>query len=155
MIDPAGRHPHDPPRADAEVIAILTTEPLSVQDAHDAVLRDDCGGVGIFSGMVRDHHEGDAVTSITYEAWEAKARAALRAVGEQVLVEHPTVRVVYLAHRIGPHGVGDVSVVTAASAPHRAESIAASEALIDLLKANVPIWKHEELADGSRRWPEA
>ena len=39
--------------------------------------------------------------------------------------------------------VGDVAVVVAASAPHRAEAFAACRAGIEAIKARVPIWKRE------------
>ena len=51
-----------------------------------------------------------------------------------------------------PHGalsVGDVAVVCAASAPHRGEAYRACRALIDRVKARVPIWKREHGPDGA------
>ena len=35
---------------------------------------------------------------------------------------------------------------------HRGEAFAASRALIDTLKAEVPIWKHQQFADGTEEW---
>ena len=55
-------------------------------------------------------------------------------------------------HRIGALTVGDLAVVVAASAPHRGEAFAAARDLIDTLKAEVPIWKHQGFADGSTEW---
>jgi molybdopterin synthase catalytic subunit len=145
--------PRDPPRTDPSVTVLLTTRPLDVAAAHDAVCHPQSGGVGIFSGMVRDHHDGAAVTSLAYEAWEQRAEAAMRAVADAVVEEYTGVRCVYVGHRLGPLTVGEVSVLCAASAPHRREAIAAATALIDRLKDTVPIWKQEFLADGSDRWP--
>ena len=40
----------------------------------------------------------------------------------------------------------------ATAAAHRGEAFEASRALIDELKATVPIWKHQLFADGSDEW---
>jgi molybdopterin synthase catalytic subunit len=135
------------------VTVVLTHDPLDVAVAHDAVLHPEAGGVGLFSGTVRNHHAGAAVGHLAYEAWEERAEAAMRAVADGVVADHPGVRCVYVGHRLGPLAVTEVSVVCAASAPHRAEAIAAAQALIDRVKDTVPIWKREVLADGSDRWP--
>lgn len=149
----AQREPGDPPRRDAEVYVTLTGEALDVATAVAAVGHPECGGIGLFAGAVRNHHAGERVTGLDYEAWDDEARRAMRRVAEEVLVVHPGVRRVYVAHRTGPLDVGEVSVVTAASAPHRDEAIAAAQALIDGVKEAAPIWKRERLADGGERWP--
>jgi len=51
-------------------------------------------------------------------------------------------------HRIGTLNVGDAAVVCSASAEHRAEAFTACHALIDAIKARVPIWKREHGPDG-------
>jgi molybdopterin synthase catalytic subunit len=48
--------------------------------------------------------------------------------------------------------VGDLAVVVAISCPHRAEAFAACRRLIDDLKREVPIWKHQRFADGTEEW---
>ena len=49
----------------------------------------------------------------------------------------------------GRSSVGDVAVVCAASAPHRGEAYQACRALIDRVKARVPIWKREHGPEGA------
>ena len=48
---------------------------------------------------------------------------------------------------------GDASVLVQVACGHRAESFEACRFLIDALKAQVPIWKREEWADGTT-WSE-
>jgi len=60
----------------------------------------------------------------------------------------PGVRLSML-HRAGSLQIGDVAVLVAASAPHRAEAFSACRQAIERLKAEVPIWKKEFSADGS------
>ena len=43
-------------------------------------------------------------------------------------------------------------VVVAAAAAHRGQAFEAARDLIDTLKAEVPIWKHQRFADGSEEW---
>lgn len=131
----------------------LTHERIGLDEAHEAVAHPESGGVAVFAGAVRNHHEGVTVRGITYEAWEDRALPAMRAVADEVLKVFPTVRAIYIAHRVGSLTVGDVSVVVAASAPHRHEAFGAARMLIDRVKAAVPIWKHEHLGDGTSRWP--
>ena len=52
-------------------------------------------------------------------------------------------------HRVGNLAIGDIAVVIAAAAPHRAEAFTACRAMIDRLKDRVPIWKKEFGDDGS------
>jgi len=56
------------------------------------------------------------------------------------------------AHRVGALAVGDVALVAAAAAPHRAEAFAACQRLVELIKVEVPIWKRQHLAAGATEW---
>lgn len=152
---PAGDPALDPPRSGVRVTTFLTTDPIDVGAAHDDVVDVEAGGIGVFTGVVRNHHDGQPVRELTYEAWEEVAPDALRDVAEDVAAAHPGVRAVHVVHRLGRLGVGEVSIVCAASAPHRAEALAAASALIDEVKARVPVWKREVRGDGSVSWPGA
>ena len=48
--------------------------------------------------------------------------------------------------------IGDLAVVVATTAAHRGDAFAASRDLIDTLKAEVPIWKHQVFDDASEEW---
>ena len=48
--------------------------------------------------------------------------------------------------------IGDTAVLVAASAAHRSEAYDASRALIDRLKATVPVWKHQVFDDATEEW---
>ena len=48
--------------------------------------------------------------------------------------------------------IGDLAVVVATTAAHRGDAFAASRALIDTLKAEVPIWKHQVFDDQTEEW---
>lgn len=145
----------DPARCAPVVVVRLMTSALDVGAAHEDVLHPEAGGIGVFTGVVRNHHGGEAVSHLVYEAWEEQAIAAMQRVADEVVAAHPGVRAVHVSHRTGHLDVGDIAVICAASAPHRAEALAAATQLIDRVKDEVPIWKHETLADGRTRWPRA
>lgn len=124
--------------------------PLSIDEAVGAVRDDSCGAVVVFLGVVRDHDHGVAVTSLDYTA-HPSAVERLAEVGAAVAARNPHARLAAI-HRVGALAVGDLAVVVAAAASHRSEAFAAARDLIDSLKAEVPIWKHQALAEGGTEW---
>lgn len=150
---PPGDASLDPARGPVRITTFLTTEPIDVLAAHDDVVDREAGAVGLFTGVVRDHHDGRRVLDLHYEAWEEVAPEALRQVAAAVAEDHVGVRALHVVHRLGPLDVGEVSIVCAASAPHRDEALRAARALIDRVKADVPVWKRERHVDGSVGWP--
>lgn len=152
---PAGRPETDPPRAGVDIDAWITPDRLDAGAVHDATIDPEAGAVAVFSGIVRNHHDGQAVTGIDYEAWVPRARTELAAVAADVAADHTGVRRIRVVHRIGWLDVGEISVLCAASAPHREEAFAAARDLIDLVKQRVPVWKREERTDGTIHWPGA
>ena len=131
------------------LVAIRDT-PLSVDEVHQAVRHDQAGGIALFAGAVRDHDHGDPVTALSYEA-HPSAEAGLRRVAEEVAGKFRTLGVAAV-HRVGELAIGDLAVVVAVSCAHRGDAFEACRMLIDELKATVPIWKHQQLGDGSSEW---
>ena len=132
------------------LVAIKDT-PLSMDEVYRAVMHPAAGGVVIFTGVVRDHADGNDVARLDYESHEALAEKELRRVLEGVLADWPEARVA-AAHRVGELKVRDLAVVVAASAPHRGEAFEACRAAIDRIKESVPIWKKEWGPDGQAHW---
>jgi molybdopterin synthase catalytic subunit len=126
--------------------------PLSVDEVLGAVGDDAAGGTTLFVGTVRDHdgRPDAAVTGLSYSA-HPTAGAELRRVAEKVAADFP-VRALAAVHRVGDLRVGDIAVVVAVACPHRGEAFAASRRLIDDLKSQVPIWKHQTFVDGREDW---
>ncbi|MDT0322706.1 molybdenum cofactor biosynthesis protein MoaE [Streptomyces millisiae] len=143
-------------RADrAEPIRLLAIRdtPLSVDEVFAAVGHERAGGTALFVGTVRDHDgdaKGPAVTSLAYSA-HPSAEGELRRVAEKVAADFP-VEALAAVHRVGDLGVGDLAVIVAVACPHRGEAFDAARRLIDDLKREVPIWKHQSFADGTQEW---
>jgi len=122
------------------LIAIRDTE-LSVDEVRAAIADPAAGGDVIFAGTVRDNDASRGVTSLSYSA-HPSAEAEMRRVAEALAA----------VHRVGDLAVGDLAVVVGVSCPHRAEAFDACHAMIDELKASVPVWKHQRFTDGSDEW---
>ncbi|WP_328908263.1 molybdenum cofactor biosynthesis protein MoaE [Streptomyces sp. NBC_00234] len=128
----------------------LRDTPLSLDEVYAAVGDDAAGGTAAFVGTVRDHDGGKAVTALEYSAHPA-AGHELRRVAEKVAADFP-VRALAAVHRTGRLAVGDIAVIVAVSCPHRAEAFAACSRLVEDLKHEVPVWKHQIFSDGAEEW---
>jgi molybdopterin synthase catalytic subunit len=136
--------------ADRVLLARVVDEALSVADCSSLVASRASGAVVTFEGVVRDHDEGRGVTALHYEA-HPNATEVIREVALSIAAAHPEVRVA-VEHRYGDLVIGDVALACAVSSAHRAEAFAACSALVDEVKARVPIWKRQEFSDGSDEW---
>ena len=128
----------------------LRETPLDVAEVLDALDEEASGGLTLFIGRVRDHDHGLGVRGLEYSA-HPSALDALRRVCTDV-AEQYAVHAVAAVHRVGRLEIGDIAVIVATTSAHRGSSFDASRALIDTLKAEVPIWKHQQFADGSEEW---
>jgi molybdopterin synthase catalytic subunit len=133
----------------SEVFAEISSDPLDPDAIETFVLSPANGALVAFRGIVRDHDHGSSVTLLEYSAHpdavtfledccrEVASRTGLR---------------VAAAHRTGSLAIGDLALVAAVAAPHRAEAFAACAELVELIKQRVPIWKRQHLADGVTEW---
>ncbi|QNH62452.1 molybdenum cofactor biosynthesis protein MoaE [Hymenobacter sediminicola] len=126
----------------------LTDQPIDIAAALRSVEADGAGAINTFIGTVRNQSTGRPVVRLEYEAYDSMALHQLRKVAEQAAEKWPMVQKITVVHRKGTLYIGDVAVVVAVSTPHRAESFAACQYIIDTLKQVVTIWKKEFYQDG-------
>ena len=131
------------------LIAVRESE-LSVDEVRAAVADPAAGGIALFAGAVRDCDHARGVSGLSYSA-HPSAVDELRRVAEVVAEKYPVIGIAAV-HRVGDLAIGDLAVVLAVSCPHRAEAFDACRDLIDVLKASVPIWKHQRFDDGTAEW---
>ncbi|HEX7995801.1 MAG TPA: molybdenum cofactor biosynthesis protein MoaE [Streptosporangiaceae bacterium] len=131
-------------------LAELREAPLSVDEVYAAVTDPAAGGIAVFAGAVRDHDHGKSVTGLSYSA-HPSAVDELRRVCERIAGKFDLYAVAAV-HRTGDLAIGDLAVVVAVSAGHRGTAFDACHALIDDLKATVPIWKHQRFTGGDSEW---
>jgi molybdopterin synthase catalytic subunit len=131
------------------LIAVRESE-LSLDEARAAVADPAAGGIALFAGAVRDSDHDRGVSGLSYSA-HPSAVDELRRVAEVIAEKYPVIGIAAV-HRVGDLAIGDLAVVLAVSCPHRAEAFDACRDLIDILKASVPIWKHQRFDDGTAEW---
>jgi molybdopterin synthase catalytic subunit len=137
-----------------EVLALISETELDAAALERFVLTSTNGALVTFRGVVRDHDHGQSVTALDYEGHPDAAsflEDACRTVAAEFSRSGTDLRVA-AAHRVGSLVVGDTALVAAVGAPHRAEAFAACAQLVDVIKATVPIWKRQYLADGVTEW---
>ncbi|WP_120003709.1 molybdenum cofactor biosynthesis protein MoaE [Nesterenkonia muleiensis] len=128
----------------------ISAEPLSPARAEAEVWSADCGGVVVFSGIVRDHDGGRSVTALNYTAHPSADQVLAQACAG-IASEYTQVQI-WASHRVGGLQIGDYALVAACAAAHRTEAFAACAELVERIKAIVPIWKEQFYTDGTKDW---
>lgn len=125
--------------------------PIDIVSLHEALSSPHAGACATFEGWVRDHHAGRAVLGLRYEAFEALACSEGARVLEAAMQRFAIVEA-RCVHRVGALAIGELAVWVGVSAAHRDAAFDACRFIIDAIKQDVPIWKHERYADGDAQW---
>ncbi len=121
----------------------LLISPDPLEESALIAARRMTGGMGAavyFSGVVRGSEASQPISAIEYECFRPMAEHQFHQLFDELERRWP-VESVRLVHRIGVVKVGEPSLWVEVVAPHRGESFAACQWLIDELKRVVPIWK--------------
>jgi len=125
--------------------------PVDGSQLRDELVDTHCGGFTAFEGWVRDHNEGQQVTRLEYEAFEALGvREGERIIAEAC--ERFGVTRALCVHRLGDLQLREVAVWVGVAAAHRDEAFKACRYIIDEVKHRVPIWKKEHYVSGDSGW---
>ena len=127
---------------------VLTPEPLDEHLAAEIISQDGSGAVVTFIGRVRDEARGHKVIMLEYEAYPEMVERVFADIAAEARKQFKITDLA-IHHRVGALDIGDVSVVIAVSAPHRAAAFDACRYAIDRLKRIAPIWKKEHTPEGS------
>ncbi|GAB2639193.1 molybdenum cofactor biosynthesis protein MoaE [Nocardia goodfellowii] len=138
--------------SDTVQVARISDQPLDPAEVEQAVTGPEHGAVVVFTGKVRDHDGGQAVSALEYSAHPDAERFLRKCCAEAAAASGLPVAAV---HRVGPLGIGDLAIVVAVAAPHRAEAFSTCADLVDRIKHEVPIWKRQLFADGLSEWVNA
>ena len=134
------------------MIARVVEQPLDLQFHVEHVSDPRAGAVATFVGLVRDNDpsvEG-RVVALEYTAHPSAAAVLERLAA--AAAESDGVLGVAVSHRIGHLAVGEAAIVAAVATAHRAEAFDVCRALVERVKAELPVWKREILDDGSHVW---
>lgn len=129
----------------------ISEQPIDIAKARQSLHLAQCGGFVSFEGWVRNHHQGKAVEKLSYSAYTAMAEKEGEKIMRRALAEFE-IEAALCIHRVGELQIGDLAVWIGVSAQHRSSAFEACRFIIDALKGDVPIWKHEFYQDGSKAW---
>ena len=132
------------------VYAVITDAPVHIQELSKLVANPHSGAVVTFCGDVRDHDGGKEVASLLYEI-HPSAPEQIKLITESIIGRFEIEKVA-VAHRYGNIAIGETAFAVAVSAAHRQAAFDACAAIVDEVKAKLPIWKHQKFTDGSDEW---
>jgi molybdopterin synthase catalytic subunit len=121
------------------------------QVRRDAAIAQDCGGLCLFEGLVRNINHGRPVDYLIYECYATLAIKEMRKIACEAR-DRFSMGSSWMIHREGRLDIGDTAVIIATTARHRNEAFLSCRYLIDQLKVRVPIWKKEFYCDGTHAW---
>jgi molybdopterin synthase catalytic subunit len=125
----------------------ISEAPLDIPACIDRVMSPHCGGIDVFIGTVRNATNGRQVLRLEFEAYTPMALQEMDKIARQAVTKWPVEKIL-IHHRTGVLQVGEVPVIIAVAAAHRAAAFDACRYVIDTLKQTVPIWKKEFFEDG-------
>ncbi len=134
-----------------EIRLVNVTEMVLDVPTHERLVDDPrAGAIVTFSGTVRDHDHGRSVATLTYEG-HPSAEAVLAEVAKEIEGRFDVIALA-VSHRVGPIPIGESALVATVSTAHRGEAFSACQALVDLVKEKLPVWKHQVFTDGTDEW---
>ena len=125
----------------------ITDQAIDVQKIITAASNQQAGAINTFIGTVRNNTSGKKVLRLEYEAYEPMAISEIQKLIDKASEKWKLTRIA-VSHRVGTLTPGDTAVVVVVATPHRKDSFAACQFIIDSLKQTVPIWKREFFEDG-------
>ncbi len=132
------------------VYAVVTDAPVHIAELSKLVTNPQSGAVVTFCGDVRNHDGGKEVASLLYEI-HPSAPEQIKLIAESI-IDRFEIEKVAVAHRYGNIAIGETAFAVAVSAAHRQAAFDACAAIVDEVKAKLPIWKHQKFTDGSDEW---
>ncbi len=110
------------------------------------------GGHSIFLGQVRkDVINEKEVAAIEYTTYEEMALEKMTELREVIFKKYP-LTCMHIYHSLGIVEAGQICLFVFTSAVHRKEAIDACEEMVELIKADLPVWGKEIFADESYQW---
>lgn len=132
-------------------LPFIRSRPIDMPPLRALLDHPGCGAIATFEGVVRNHHEGLAVAGLTYEAHATLAESEWQRLCSDAQ-DRFDLKSVAGAHRVGSLAVGGLAVWIGVSCAHRKGAFEGCAWLIERIKHDLPIWKHELYADGAARW---
>ena len=131
--------------------AALTDQPILLAEHEELVSHQAAGAVVGFVGMIRDHDGGRQVLRLEYSA-HPSAEQVIADVLADIAAQSQGGRAIAASHRVGVLQIGEAALVAAVAADHRRAAFETCAQLVEAIKAQLPVWKHQFFADGTDEW---
>ena len=128
----------------------VTDQKISLEDFAAIVSDESAGAIVLFSGNVRNHDHGKKVLNLIYEV-HPSAPQVLEKIVKEIAADFDVTHIA-AAHRFGDIPIGESAFIVAVSSHHREAAFECARTLVDLVKKELPIWKHQKFEDGSDEW---
>lgn len=128
----------------------VTAEPLDLAAQLASVQDLTTGALASFLGVVRNHDHDVGVTALRYEAHPEAVNLLTRVAAE--IATLPGVQGVSVTHRYGDLLPGDIALIAVVATSHRGDAFDACRALVEQVKAEIPVWKRQTYTNGSHDW---
>ncbi len=110
------------------------------------------GAHQIFLGQVRaDDINGQSVVAIDYTANEQLALTEMHMIREAIFNKY-ALTCMHVYHSLGNVKTGEICLFVFVSSQHRKPAIEACEALVEAIKAKLPIWGKEIFDNQNYQW---
>ena len=125
----------------------ITSDNINRDKIINSVECPEAGAIDVFIGTTRNSTQSKKVLKLEFESHESMAIKEIQKIIDNAFTKW-SISKVAVSHRVGVVDIGEVAVVIAVSAPHRAAAFEACRYIIDTLKQTVPIWKKETFENG-------
>jgi molybdopterin synthase catalytic subunit len=110
------------------------------------------GAHSIFLGQVRaDELLDRKVAAIDYTTYKDMALEKMHEIREAIFAKYE-LTCMHVHHSLGTIGVGELCLFVFTSSKHRKTAIDACEEVVELIKAELPVWGKEIFEDDSYIW---
>lgn len=100
----------------------------------------------------KDNAQPSTVQAIEYTAYREMALEQMTVIREEAFSRWPSMTCLHVHHSLGVVAAGQLCFMVFASAPHRRAAREAVAYVVDRIKADLPIFGKEILADSSHVW---
>jgi molybdopterin synthase catalytic subunit len=126
----------------------ITKEAISPEYVVAQTKTDDSGCVATYVGLIRDNNRGKMVKEVEYSDNGTQSVEVLESIVKDAKKRWP-INEMSIVHRADKLKVGNINLVIAVAAGHRAEAFEACAFAVDEFKARRPTGKVERYLDGS------
>jgi molybdopterin synthase catalytic subunit len=110
------------------------------------------GAHSIFLGQVRaDDVDNKIVAAIDYTTYEDLALQKMHDLREAIFAKYD-LTCMHVHHSLGEVKAGEICLFVFTSSKHRKIAISACEEVVELIKAELPVWGKEIFEDQSHQW---